>query len=327
MPTSHSPLISVVIPAYNRIKTISYCLDSVLKQTVSHFEVIVVDDCSTDGTVEIVRSYIDPRVSCIVMNKNSGAQAARNRGVHEARGEWIAFHDSDDEWLPKKLELQLEALCQVNFEPFTVVHTNCWRYEIASGTKKKCNVWPVEGINPFGKMLSSTGPMFPGMLTSKAALEKIGYLDESVSSYQEWDTFIRLAKVCHFIHIREPLFVYHIHSGDTISNNKLRDVLGYQYVVDKFCKDIIQQCGINVLNDHLLMNALKAVCWGYFAEANEILEKTMERSVRVYMLYLIVRNKINLKYCIRFVEPIHIFYKLVRRINKFAKDLFLSVLN
>lgn len=314
--TSPIPLISVVIPAYNRSKTITYCLDSVLKQTVSLYEIIVVDDCSTDGTVGIVRNYKDPRIRCVVLNKNSGAQAARNRGIHEARGEWIAFHDSDDEWLSEKLEQQLKALCRNNFEPFTVVHTNCWRYEVARGTKEICNIWPVDGKNTFGQMLSSTGPMFPGILTSKAALEKIGFLDESVPSYQEWDTSIRLARECCFIHIREPLFVYHIQCGDTISKDKLRDIVGYQYIVDKFWDDIIQQCGTKVLNDHLFINALKAICWGYFAEAQKILEKTLGRSMRAYLLCYMARHKVNLRFCGRFVDSIHLVYKIARRITK-----------
>jgi len=104
------PSISVILPTYNRVKTIRYCLDSVLAQTFSPAEIIIIDDCSTDDTVLIVGSYSEPRVRCIVLEKNFGAQAARNRGILEAKGEWIAFHDSDDEWMPDKLERQIQAL-------------------------------------------------------------------------------------------------------------------------------------------------------------------------------------------------------------------------
>ena len=67
-----------------------------MAQTYKNLEVIVVDDCSTDNTVSVVRSYPDSRVRCVVLEKNSGAQAARNRGIQEAKADWIAFHDSDD---------------------------------------------------------------------------------------------------------------------------------------------------------------------------------------------------------------------------------------
>lgn len=126
--TRATPLVSVIIPTYNR----AYCLDravqSVLGQTFQDFELIVVDDASTDGTAEYLaglRSSLssidstsvvqtDPhsqtKIHSITLKKNSGVSAARNRGIEESKGEWIAFLDSDDEWLPSKLEGQIQAL-------------------------------------------------------------------------------------------------------------------------------------------------------------------------------------------------------------------------
>lgn len=106
-------MISVIIPTYNREKTLPRAIESVLRQTCrEELEVIVADDCSTDGTAELVRSMADadPRVRYLCLEKNQGACAARNAGIDQARGEWIAFQDSDDEWLPGKLEAQLAAL-------------------------------------------------------------------------------------------------------------------------------------------------------------------------------------------------------------------------
>jgi glycosyltransferase involved in cell wall biosynthesis len=291
--TSQIALVSVVIPAYNRAKTIRYCLDSVLKQTLSPFEIIVVDDCSTDETVEIVRGYPDPMVRCIVLENNSGAQAARNRGIQEACGEWIAFQDSDDEWLAEKLEKQVAKLAEVNFNPMTVVHTDCNCLNYRTGESKSWDLPLIDGVSVFTKLLTSSGPLFPTILTSKIALEKIGFLDESVPSYQEWDTSIRLAQECQFIHIREPLFIYHLHGGETISKNHKRDIDGYQYVIDKFREEIIYQCGINVLNDHLSGNAFKALCLGFYTDASEILAKTVGSSFRSCILKRMVRYEIN----------------------------------
>ena len=87
----HTPLISVVIPTYNRQNTITYCLKSVLAQTYKNFEILVVDDGSTDQTVPIVSEICDPRIRLIEAKKNGGAQAARNIGIKAAKGEWIAF--------------------------------------------------------------------------------------------------------------------------------------------------------------------------------------------------------------------------------------------
>lgn len=278
---SSKPNISVVIPAYNRAKTIRYCMDSVLFQTVSPFEVIVVDDCSNDNTVKIVRSYNDPRVRCVLLDNNSGAQVARNRGIREAKGDWIAFLDSDDEWVLDKLEKQVEALSKVNFNPMTVVHTDCWRYEESLDLKELWNLPFVNELTPISILLRSPGPMFQGILTSKAALEAICYLDEKVPSYQEWDTAIRLAKVCRFVHIREPLFTYHLHEGNTISKDRQRDIDGYQYIVNKFCNEIVIYCGKGVYNSHLVNNALRAVKWGFRETALNILQRDPSRAMKL----------------------------------------------
>ena len=102
-----SPSVSIVIPAYNRADSIVAAIESVLRQTWTDFELIVVDDGSTDGTVAAARRIDDPRLRLTEGRVNRGAAAARNLGAAEARGGWIAFQDSDDEWLPEKLEKQM----------------------------------------------------------------------------------------------------------------------------------------------------------------------------------------------------------------------------
>jgi glycosyltransferase involved in cell wall biosynthesis len=261
--------ISVILPTYNRSKTIRYCLDSILEQTVSPLEVIVVDDCSTDDTVDIVRSYQDPRIRCIVLDKNSGAQVARNRGIKEAKGEWIAFQDSDDEWVPEKLERQVAALSKVNFDPFTVIHTNCYLFYPETGKKDIWNLPEMEGNNLYPLLLSRPGPMFQGMLVSRLALEKIGYLDEKAPSYQEWATSIRLAQICTFIHLKEPLFIYYLHQGETISKNKLKEITGYQYIIDKFHNDILKFCGDRMWEEHNYNQLFKCLDFKLWCESDK----------------------------------------------------------
>ena len=107
---SDPPSVSVVIPAYNRAATIVAAIDSVLRQTWTDFELIVVDDGSTDGTLAAAAAVADPRLRLVPAPRNLGAAGARNLGVEEARGTWIAFQDSDDEWLPEKLAKQMARL-------------------------------------------------------------------------------------------------------------------------------------------------------------------------------------------------------------------------
>jgi glycosyltransferase involved in cell wall biosynthesis len=287
--------ISVVIPAYNRAETIRKCLDTVVNQTLSPLEILVVDDGSTDATVATVSGYQHHRISirCLPLDRNRGAQAARNHGIREAKGDWIAFQDSDDEWLPEKLEKQVAALESNNCGPLTVVHTDCLRDEHQAGERQLWALPEADGESIFPRLLRSPGPMFQGLLTSRLALEKIGLLDENVPSYQEWDTAIRLAQVCRFLHLREPLFIYHLHAGETISKSGKRDVDGYQFVVDKYRDEILRCCGNKVYNNHLVVNAVKAMEYGLFDAVGEILNRQIGFSALIPQLRLLAKMRIN----------------------------------
>lgn len=109
---SAPPAVSVVLPAHNRVGSIGAAIESVLAQSFDDFELIVVDDGSTDGTEDAARAVDDPRLTVIALGTNRGVSAARNAGIDAARAPWIAFQDSDDEWLPAKLALQMARLGQ-----------------------------------------------------------------------------------------------------------------------------------------------------------------------------------------------------------------------
>jgi len=118
---SYSPFISVVIPTYNRARQVQAALKSVLAQTYPKFEAIVVDDGSTDGTGEAIQRFIrqqsgSGKQTRYFFQPNQGSSVARNKGIEQARGDWVAFLDSDDVWLPEKLELQVRAIQQFKDE-------------------------------------------------------------------------------------------------------------------------------------------------------------------------------------------------------------------
>ena len=103
-------MVSVIVPTYNRGNVIGRAVKSILRQTWPHFEIIIVDDGSTDGTKAIVDELGDSRIRYMLLEQNAGVAHARNVGIQEAKYEYIAFLDSDDEWLPKKLELQMKRM-------------------------------------------------------------------------------------------------------------------------------------------------------------------------------------------------------------------------
>ena len=117
-------LVSIIMPSYNTARFIEATLESVLAQTYKNWELIIVDDCSTDNTDEIVNPYLtDSRIKYIKNEKNSGAAVSRNRALREAAGRWIAFLDSDDLWAPEKLEKQLAFMVENNYK-FTYTDYN-----------------------------------------------------------------------------------------------------------------------------------------------------------------------------------------------------------
>lgn len=239
--------VSVVIPAYNREKTIARCLDSVLHQTFPAFEIIVVDDNSTDDTTKIVKSITDRRVRLITLPSNKGAQAARNIGIRHATGNFIAFLDSDDEWLPEKLEIQVKEISK-RTKP-CIVHCDAWVFIEEENEKKLFNVPKLSGYI-YKELLIAPGPLYPCLLVPKECFEKIGYLDENIPSYQEWDTAISLARYYEFVFIDRPLIIYHIHKGETISKDKAKEADGWKYIVEKYKDEIKNNVGKEVLAKH-----------------------------------------------------------------------------
>lgn len=104
-------LVSIIMPSYNTAEYIAESIQSVLSQSYTDWELIVVDDCSTDNTDEVVKPYLtDGRIKYIKNDANSGAAVSRNRALREAKGKWIAFLDSDDIWMPYKLEKQIKYM-------------------------------------------------------------------------------------------------------------------------------------------------------------------------------------------------------------------------
>ncbi len=179
-------LVSVVIPTHNRELTIVRALESVLHQSTTGLEVLVVDDASTDATVERIEAIVDPRVKIVSLSRRSGANAARNQGVRASTARWIAFQDSDDEWLPFKLEKHLERATESNAD---VV----WSPVLTGSNDPRTVPYP-EGSGPIlGVLCSGNFISLQATLVSREAFEAVGGLDETLPRYQDWDLWLKLA--------------------------------------------------------------------------------------------------------------------------------------
>ena len=232
--------ISAIIPTYNRENTILRCIDSVLRQTYPVSEIIVVDDGSSDRTLQLVEEAYGNKIK-IIKQLHKGAQAARNAGIMAAQGEYIAFLDSDDEWIEKKIALQIHVLEE---KPNAVVCGN--GYIMKDGYK---TIFRMKGYSGevYKCALVSSFALFQAIITKKENLIKVGLLDEKVPSFQEWDTAIMLSKECEFVFLDKPLFIYHMHDGDTISKNRFKDISGQEYIMNKYKKELLLHYGIKGL--------------------------------------------------------------------------------
>ena len=185
------PKVSVVIPVYNRATAVRRAIESVLRQTYQNFEIIVIDDASTDDTVASVRSIGDPRLTVIRHARNRGGSAARNTGIRASSGEFVAFLDSDDEWLPGKIQRQLAVFARSD-ERVALVYTGAYR---AHGNQWTEVHRPRRHDNLARALLldNVVGETSVGMVR-RGVLNELSGFDETLPARQDVDLWLRIAE-------------------------------------------------------------------------------------------------------------------------------------
>ncbi len=212
------PKVSVVIPAYNAERFVAKAIDSVLNQTYRDYEIIVVDDGSTDNTLEVLKSYGD-KVR-YVRQSNKGASAARNTGIRHANGKYIAFLDADDVWFSQKLEKQVKVLDER--PEFGLVYSNVEFPSRQNGVVQT----QFDLKRPYsGKILSKLIVMnaipTSTVVARKECFEKVGLFDESLVASEDHDMWIRIATRYDATYLEDPLMMNGLHSG-SLSRDEIR---------------------------------------------------------------------------------------------------------
>jgi glycosyltransferase involved in cell wall biosynthesis len=208
-------LISVIIPTHNRAGLLPRAIKSVLNQTYSNLELIIVDDGSMDNTAEVVSEIKDERIKYIRFNDSKGAASARNAGMKEATGDYITFLDDDDEWLADRLRLSLDVFLQTKDYNIGLVYTNGYiikenKIKIFFDDKRASRiVYEDDQRNKdiFPTSISSPMPQF--WLISKSVVNKIGYFDESMRNWEDVDYFVRIAFDYNIYFLNKQLVVIH----------------------------------------------------------------------------------------------------------------------
>ena len=202
---SNQTLISVVIPAFDRADIIEECINSVLAQTHSELEVIVVDDHSCDNTPDVVDAISERDLhvrSCVRCDENHGACYARNLGASLAKGEYIAFQDSDDIWKPEKLERQLAYMKKGEYD---LVFCGMERINNIRNTRWFFPRYTYQESQPAKEQILYENPMSTQcIMVKKAVFEQVKF-DESIRKFQDWDFAIRVADKARIGYLHESL--------------------------------------------------------------------------------------------------------------------------
>lgn len=221
-------LVSIIMPSYNTGRFIAETIDSVLAQTYKSWELIIVDDASTDNTDEVVAGYADDRIIYIKNEKNSGAAVSRNRALREAKGKWIAFLDSDDLWAPEKLERQIAFMKETNCR---FSYTNYIEIDETSKPLGRSVTGP--------KKITKTGMFnycWPGCLTVMYDAEAVGLIQiEDIKKNNDYAMWLKVCKKENCLLLDEYLASYRKRSG-SISNHSYTALIKWHYRLFRYAE-------------------------------------------------------------------------------------------
>ncbi len=308
-----NPTVSVLIPTYNRAYSLERAIRSVFNQTYQNFEIIIVDDGSTDNTEELVRSYNDERIKYLKNKINKGASAARNIGISNASGDLLSFLDSDDEWLPSKLDSEIKIFNK-NSNCIAVSTGYIFIDERTQNAIKKTVFEErivTQDVALRGDCLTTND-----FTAKKEAIISIGGFDENLPARQDWDIWIRMSSIG--LCIQVPLYTVkkHLFHGDQISTSYEKKINGTLLLFEKHrdlfsseaeaCYRILKMIGLFYLFNNDNSNAKF-----YFKESLK-LTKVRKKRVKLIIALLLLKNFDNfgaqfIKSYYKFKDPYNYF--------------------
>lgn len=268
-------MVSIIIPTYNRENVIKRAIDSVLRQTYSSYELVIVDDGSTDGTESVVDQAADSRIRYIRLKENQGVAHARNVGIREAKYDYIAFLDSDDEWLPDKLTRQMEKMLSGPKE-FGMVYCRMGGQSRNSTERFVCPhqsfVKEILEGNLFQPLLFQNVIGTPAMLVRKECLEQVGGFKEALRCLEDWELVLRIARNWKIGFVDEILVEVHKSAG-SVSMNTGWYLVTRCYMVSLYRKEITELGMIDCVKAEILDVAKKN---NLYEETKELLNRDIE---------------------------------------------------
>lgn len=267
-------LISVIIPTYNRAGVLGRSIQSVLAQTYTNLELLIIDDCSDDGTQELVKEFKDERIRYYRNEENLGASVSRNRGISLAKGKFIAFQDSDDEWLPQKLDRLLDAWKKEGNEAAGMIYHEMKEQGSESFIPSRDIPLEWKSGDMFCHLLLYPLIGATASLIKRSCLDELGGFNEKLESLEDYELYLRMAKNYQILFVGEPLMIIYDTSGSV--NKRFKSKIDTELYIldnmyDSLCKYDILQKKVNLIRqqaenydceDYFYEQALKR--WGDF---------------------------------------------------------------
>lgn len=228
-----NPFFSVIIPTYNRAELLGQAIQSVLDQSFKDFELIVVDDYSTDNTKEIVNSFRDNRIKYIVNSHSKGVSGARNTGILMSKGEWIAFLDSDDVWLPEKLNLLYMKIRETD-NTVGLIYTGYAIYDFYNKKEVSLYLPEKEGWIQNDLLYNNYIGSFSVTAFRTDVIKKAGGCDERFSYFEDNDLYVRIAGLSKITFVKEVLTYLRQSNKDRLFFQIEKRLNGYQLFLKKY---------------------------------------------------------------------------------------------
>lgn len=243
-------LVSIIMPSYNTATYIAESIQSVVTQTYKNWELIIVDDCSKDDTDRVVQEFLnDDRIRYLKNEKNCGAAVSRNRALREAKGKWIAFLDSDDLWLPEKLEKQIAFMEEHDYH---FSYTNYCEID-PQGSKNGVSVTGPRKITKKGMF----NYCWPGCLTVMYDAEAVGLIQIiDIKKNNDYAMWLKVCKKADCYLLDENLAFYRRGRVGSISTHDIKTMIGWHY---RLFREAENQCRISSL-----FNTVRNLCFGFY---------------------------------------------------------------
>lgn len=273
-------MVSVIVPTFNREKTILRAINSICEQTYKNIEIIIVDDCSTDNTKNVIESLHNNNIVYLRHDKNKGACAARNTGIEAASGDYISFLDSDDEWLPTKIEKQIKFLEQNKADIVFCSHTFYYDF---NGNKSEVPNRKIDSHILYKELLKKSFITTGSILAKSECFKKVKF-DINLPRLQDWDLMINMGRYFKIHHLNESLTINYI-QNDSMTKDHKKGLEAIKIIYSKLLKTIDMSNDIKANFYYLMGN--------YAIRANESGKSYFEKSLKNKM-----KLKTFVKYCV-----------------------------